>query len=125
MGNKLFGIDIAKIIDKNISKGVLPAVLTRLSDQEKAADAPLLAPPTKTPKEYGCRGFTDDFKIEQIDGIQIQEDDRKIVLIGDSIEGGIIPAKGDTIFIESTLFQVLSILERDPAAATYTIHVRR
>jgi len=126
MGNKLFGVDIAGIVHEHVSPGVLPAVL-RTYSSESPSGGTLLSAPEKTSSNNDCRGFVEMFEqdIDEVNGEKIQEDDRKIVLIGDSLPDDIIPKKNDEIDIEGLTFKVLSIADRDPAAATYTIHARR
>ena len=126
MGNKLFGVDIAGLVHEHISLGVLPAILRTYSTQP-AQGSTLLSPPNKEPTNNDCRGFVETFEqdIDEVNGEPVQEDDRMIVLIGDSLPAGIIPKKNDEIDIEGLTFKVLSIADRDPAAATYTLHARR
>ena len=130
MGNKLFGVDIAGLINTHVGPGVLAAVLRTFSSAP-ADGGTILSAPVLTPTNNDCRGFVETFEqdIEEVNGEAIQEDDRMIVLIGDSLPAGVIPAKGNEIDIQDVdsldkTFKVLSIVERDPAAATYTIHAR-
>ncbi len=128
MGNKLFGVNISKIIKDNIAPGVLKATLTRVSSEQDQEAGSLTGPSKTTPKVHKCRGFTENFSLRQIgteiNGVKIKSDDRKIILIGDTLPKGVVPQAGDKVFIESQTFKVLGMLARDPAAATYTIHAR-
>lgn len=122
MSIELFGIDIAGIVDDNISDGVLPATLTKVTDGTR--DSNNLAGglnPVETP--YSARGFIDSYTDDQINNTTILRNDRQITLIGNSIEGLQIPATGDIITIEGSAFDIINVT-RDPAAATYVCQAR-
>jgi hypothetical protein len=78
----------------------------------------------KTETAYSCRGFVDNYKDSQIDGTIIKKGDRKVILIGDSIEGGAVPDVNDKVTIEGRTFTIVEVPDRDPAAATFTCHGR-
>ena len=124
MGHDLFGVDIAGIVHDNISDGILSATLTQRIEREPD-ESNLTAPPASTYADHPCNGFTDGFTLEEVGQNDVLKDDRKITIIGDSLPAGIIPQKGDKIFIEDLSFDVLGIIDRDPAAATYLVHARR
>lgn len=54
-------------------------------------------------------------------GIAIK--DRKALLIAASLPAGTVPEQGDTLTAEGSPWEVLGV-KRDPAAATYELHVR-
>jgi|TARA_Y100000310_G_scaffold160698_2_gene160497 hypothetical protein len=118
VGNNLFGADIAGIVHRNISAGVLPAVLIR-QIQGPASDPTNLTKPLPTDEiHHPCNGFIDDYSDMARDGTAITDKDRKITLIGDSISGGVAPAVGDGIIIEDVTYNIMHV-KRDPAAAVY------
>jgi hypothetical protein len=123
MGNKLFGIDIAKLVHKNMSSMLLDAVLEKVVSGTRTSGS-LTSGKNKTETEYTCKGFTDSFEDRRIDGTVIKRGDRKVLLIGDSIQSGAVPEVNDKVTIESKTYRILSIMERDPAAATYVLHCR-
>lgn len=118
MGNKLFGVDIAKLVHQNISKGLLAATLTKITLGARTSGS-LTGGKAKTETAYTCRGFIEDYTDEQLEGSIVKKGDRKIILIGDSIESGAVPDVNDKITIESRTFQIVGPVKRDPAAATY------
>lgn len=118
MGNRLFGVDIAGIIDKAMSQGLLPATLTKVTLGART-DGSLTSGKAKTETNYTCRGFIDEYTDKQMDGTIIKSGDRKIVLIGDSIQGGAVPDVDDFITIEGRRFQIVGPVKRDPAKAAY------
>jgi len=127
MGNELFGVDIAGIIHDNVSEGVLPATLRRRVERGDTDD--LTAAPRSINYDHPCRGFTESLSVQDLRKVEALADDRKVTIIGGSLPLGIIPEKGDQLTIEDNgedvKFLVLSLLDRDPAAATYSLHVRR
>lgn len=120
MGNKLFGIDIAGIVHANVSPGLLKATLIRevSTNHETRANAA----PTKTYPEYPCRGIVTTFSMkDRKDNAEILATDAKIMIIGDSLRGGIEPEAEDSVRIEGKTYKVLQIIDRDPAKATFTL----
>lgn len=120
MGNKLFdnyGVDISKTIAKKLGKSLLPTILKTIT-----VDSPSPAnnfTPTETPVNYDCRGFVDSFPDEVIDGTRIETNDRKIVILGDTINSGnTAPKVNDKINIEGKDWVIVNI-KRDPDRATY------
>ena len=116
-GNRLFGVDIAGIVDKAISSGLLPATLHHTTPGTRTPGDPT-AGVNSTELPYACRGIADDYSDHSIDGTIILVGDRKILLIGNSIAGGIVPQQNDGITIEGVRYTIINI-KRDPAAATY------
>lgn len=124
MGNKLFGVDIAKIIKDEIGPGVLPATLIKVTPGTRSASDPT-AGTSPTQQSFSCRGFIDTQALRNIDGTLVEDGTKKIVLIGDTIDGGnTAPDTGDQITIEGTTYSIERV-NRDPAAATYTCIARK
>ena len=128
MSFDLFGIDIAAIIGENMTEDdLLSANLyqrTEGSGEEVDGEIDYTAPPGNSfSNAIPCHGFTESVTIKDTRE-QILSNDRKITIIGDSLPAGVVPTQGDKINIESTDFKILSLLERDPAGAVYTVHAR-
>lgn len=120
MGNKLFGIDIAKLVHQNISKGVLPATLHKVTPGTRTPGQ-LSGGTNPTPVDYPCRGFIDRKARRNQEGQLTQNGTETIVLIGNSISGGsVAPEINDRVTIEGALYTI-SALDRDPAGATFTL----
>ena len=122
-GNNLFGVDIAGLINQHVSVGVLDLTLRRFTNQPRGD---ILDAPISVPTNYSGKGFIEMFAndLDSVNGNQIQEGDRQIILIGNSIEGGAIPKRHDEVDIEGDTYKVLSLIDRDPDKATYTVHAR-
>jgi len=117
---KLFGVDIAKEVHKAAAKGLLPATLTKVTPGTRTPGA-LGGGTNPTTTTYAVRGFVEDFDTRMIDGTIITAKDRKVTILGHGLT--VEPAPQDKITIESKTYQVVHV-KRDPAAATYTLHVR-
>jgi len=119
MGNPLFGIDISGLIKQYIGPGVLDATLTKSTPGTRTAGQ-LTGGMNPTTAAYSCKGFIDKQARQDINGTLIADGKITIVLIGDTINGGATIAEaGDRITIESVAYMI-EVLDRDPAAATYT-----
>ena len=124
MGNTLFGVDIAGIIADAMGDGLLPVTITR---EINGARAPgnLTGGRAKTPARFECIGFWDDINPSSVPaGIEIEATDRRLVLIGDTVQPGGFPLRNDACTVEEetgplTLYCVQA-LSRDPAAAVYS-----
>jgi hypothetical protein len=132
MGNALFavdGIDVAALVAEHLGPRVLPAVLYKPgAPAVRDPNNPTAAPVPGAPVAHKARGFTEDFDPRSIDGTLIKVGDRKVILLGDTIEGGVVPEGGvnkDQVEIEGERWNVQLVLSRDPAAATYALQVRK
>jgi len=120
---KLFGIDIAKIVAKEIGPGLLDTSLIKITQGERD-----LANPSsgfaKSESTIKGKGIISDYRDDQIDGTLVKQGDRKVTLITNTFLGTPIPKSGDKILIESITYMIIGNIKRDPAAATYTCQVR-
>jgi hypothetical protein len=124
MGIELFGVDIAGILHDAMSDDFPEMILTKNTAGARTPGS-LTSGQGMTPASYSCNGFVDTYKEDEIDGTTVKKNDHKILIIGDSIEGGAVPEPGDTITAESIDFTIQEEgVERDPAAATYLCHCR-
>ncbi len=121
-GNKLFGADIAGEISKQTKGQLLPATLHSHTEGTYGADPTTGRNSTYT--DYACEGIADDYHERLVDGERIHLGDKKILLIGNSINGGAtVPKPGDHVTIEGVKYDVKTV-KRDPAAAAYTLQGR-
>lgn len=124
MGNTLFGVNISGLVNQNIGAGILDATLTVYVPTARTAGRPTkgLNPAGTT---YPCKGIIAQKARKDIDGTLVDDGTETILLIGDSINGGAtVPKLDDTITIEGKTYTI-KVIDRDPAAATYTCVVRR
>lgn len=118
MGNKLFGVDIAGIVARQIGPGLMPVQITRMiSGARDPAD--LTAGRARTPQTFAARGVWEDLPRTPPPGVTFELNDRIALLIGDTIEEGGVPQRNDAIQIEGLKLWVVQLIERDPAAAAY------
>lgn len=116
VGNKLFGVNISKLIKDSVGPGVLNATLTVVTPASRTA-GDLTDGTNPTTTDYDCKGFIDSKEKRRSSGTLVEDGDEVIVLIGDTI--GAVPKVGDRITIEGKTYTIKQ-LDRDPAAATYT-----
>lgn len=121
MGQDLFGIDIAGLVAEHIGDGVLPVLISRTpKTAERDPDDLTGGRLSGAPQTWECRGFFEDFTREPPPGIEVQLNDRKAVLIGDTIPAGVVIERNDALTIEGQTLYVVQLMSRDPAAAVFT-----
>lgn len=128
MGNPLFGVNISKLIKDNIGPGVLDAILLKSTPGTRTPGT-LTGGTNPTEVSYPCKGFIDTQRVRFVNGTQVRDGSKIIVLVGDTIDGGdptSAPVPGDRITIEGTTYAIPvdGQIDRDPAAAVYTCEVR-
>ncbi len=121
--NKLFGLDIAKIVADSIKSagGVLDATLISVTPGTGTDAEPNSFKPTTT--THSARGFIDDYRDSQVDGTIVRRGDRRVTLLGATISPPVAPKTNDRVTIEGFTFDVQKV-RRDPAGATYELQVR-
>lgn len=120
---KLFGVDISKELAKAMGPGLLPLKLVKTT-QGARDSAALTEGPRESVKTYPCKGIIDDFQLSQFDGDLVQYGDRKVLILGGTLPSGVVPSAKDFVEAEGKRSEVVRILARDPAAATYLCQVR-
>lgn len=130
MSNGLFevdGVDVPALVAEHLGPRVLPCVLWKPGAKDVRPANPTQAPAKAAAVPYTCRGFISDFSEGSIDGNIIKAGDRKVLLLGGTIEGGVEPEGGpdkDQVEVEGRRWNIHRVIARDPAAATYTLQVR-
>lgn len=121
MGNRLFGVDIAGIVDRSLSKGLLPVEITKTTGGDRTGGNLTGGRPQALETVKGVRGFWEDFTTERSrpPGVQLEADDRKAVLIGDTIPEGWVPRRNWAITIDGLTLYVAQPISVDPAKAVY------
>jgi len=122
---KLFGIDIAGIVNANISPGLLDAQLVRITKGTRTTGS-LSAGSNPTEQTVNCKGFISEYDDRRIDGTIVKAGDREVTLIGRSLSSSdsVVPNINDKIKIEGQTFKIVNPVKRDPAAATYICQAR-
>ena len=115
----LFGIDIAGIISGAMADGLHDVTVTRYTSGARDPDN-LTGGRTRTPATVeGIKGFWEDFTGTPPPGVTLELNDRKAVLLGDTIPAGGDPKRNDAITIEGQTLYAVKLLSRDPASAVF------
>lgn len=118
----IFGADISGQIARALGPLVFEQTLIKVTENRDQTD-PTNMIPIETP--FICRGFIDVYKDDQVDGTLVLSSDRKIVIIGDTIENNEKPEPGDKIIAEGKTYIIVpNGIKRDPAGATYECQSR-
>ncbi len=120
---KLFGIDIAAIVEKEIAPGLLDATLTKVTKTTRTSGN-LTGGKAASTTPFSCKGVITEFKNQYRAGTLVKAGDKKILIIRNTLPANVVPALGDVIKIEDVEYTVAAPVSRDPADATYTIQGR-
>jgi hypothetical protein len=122
MGNKLFGVDVSGLIKQYVGPGVLSVTITKVAAGTRTVGA-LAGGTNPTSTSYACKGFIDRQEVRWLKGTMAPAGTKRVVIIGDTVSGGAVaPALDDLVVVEGITYTVATI-DRDPAAATYTLVV--
>lgn len=124
MGNELFGVDIAGIIADATDGQLMDVVVTRYAEADEDPDDLTGGDAPEPTSVTGIQGFWEDFTGPPPPGVLVELNDRKAVLIGDTIPAGGQPLRRDAITIEGQTLYVWALLSRDPAAAVFIFHCK-
>lgn len=117
----LFGVDIAKAINDALGKHLVDLTLTSWTPGTRTSTARTSGTNPTSTTATG-KGIIEDYDSNQIDGTRVHVGDRKILILGKSIDP-LVPKPNDQITIEGSTYRVMRV-KRDPAAATYSCQVR-
>jgi hypothetical protein len=120
----LFGLNIAEIVNTSISEagGVLTCTLTKTTPGTRTPGS-LSAGTNPTTTAYTVKGFLEQGE-KRLSG-QLQTVTGTFVsILGWSVSSGtVVPEVNDTITIEGTVYELVELVSRDPAAALYVFRV--
>lgn len=116
----IFKANIAGRIKSALGPLVFDVTLIKVAAGTRTPGA-LTAGTNPTETSYTCKGFVDEYNLEQIDGQVVQQGDRKVSILGASVS--VVPAVGDKVVAESETRRILYV-RRDPAGALYECQVR-
>lgn len=129
MANKLFGINIAKIVS-GAMPGMFPGTLNSIVMGARTVGNPGGGTnPSSTP--YSFKGFASTFK-KAASSLVVDATHTVLILAGSMVDGAPAPKPDDTIVFAAgtdpelagkTCVIVEEGVERDPATATWTCHV--
>lgn len=118
----LFGIDIAAVVKDAFAGQLVSGTLTRVTPGTRTPGA-LTGGENPTTTAHTFDGVYEEFTASQIDGELVRVGDRKVIMIAGTISPAAVPDVGDQITLEGDVTRVVRV-SRDPAAASYTCHVR-
>lgn len=125
MGIRILGEDIAGEVARELGPLLLDCVLTRVTGttREPGNLAGGTQPTTTT---YPCQGFEAALEQRHLANTLVKATDVMVVLLGDTISGGgVVPRAGDRVQVAGGVTRaVVAIVDRDAAAATYSLAVR-
>lgn len=122
MANKLFGIDIQKVVADAMKGNLIDGVLIQNTSGSRTAGS-LTGGVAVSQTEFAFEGIIDDYNENLIDGTSILQGDRKILIVGGTVDSLVVPKVGDSISMEGLTYNIINI-KRDPAAATYSCQAR-
>ena len=118
---KLFGIDVAKLVDKNISKGLLPGVLIKYDVLVRTTGS--LSEGTRTSTRHTFKGIVSSLSSVRTTTI-IENATDMVTMITNSIKPSAAPEQGDEVEIGGSTYVILGDIVSDPADATFRCQVR-
>jgi hypothetical protein len=122
--SEMFGVDISGILADATDGQLFDVTVTRYVAGEREAGN-LTGGRAKVPQTVtGIQGFWEDFTGQPPPGIEVELNDRKACLIGDTIPVGGQPMKNDAIEIEGQTLFMVQLMSRDPASALYVYQCR-
>ncbi len=113
---------IAKLVLRGLKAAKLtkPATLIKVTAGTRT-DSSAGTKPTEA--SFAALGFVDSTSRVQVGGTLVETNDRVVALIGASIAGSQVPTTKDKVTIEGSTVRIVGV-ERDPAAAMYTLLTR-
>jgi hypothetical protein len=124
MGSELFGVDIAGLVADAMAGQLFPVTVTRYTAGNRAPGNLTGGQPQTPATVTGIDGFWEDFTGDPPPGVTVELNDRKAVLIGDTIPAGGQPVRNDAITIEGQTLYAVKLINRDPASAVYVYQCR-
>jgi len=124
MGVRIAGVDVAALVNANISPALaeIPVTLTKFTTGTRTATSASAGTNPTSQSATGV-GLMEDYGVNQIDGTLVQAGDRKVLVIAESLSPKLVPDTGDQIKIEGITLIVVRVT-RDPVGATYTCQAR-
>ena len=120
---KFLGVDIAKIIHKNLSPKVNDLTIV-VKGTPSRASGNLTGGTQASETTHTARGFSAKYKDSVIDGSRIRARDREFIIFVESINPPVEITIGSTVTENEVVYELMKA-EKDPAGATYTCQARR
>ena len=122
----LFGTDIRGIVADAINSagGVVPMTLNKISTPT-IDSGNVTGDDNPTPTPIACQGFLENANVRRINGTLVPIEGELLTIIGGTLPDGTAPESGDTATILGRTYEIVGIVEVDPAEATYEMEVLR
>lgn len=122
---KLFGVDIASILNKELAPGLLNGKLFSATAGERDPLDPTAGPQDAVLTEHSFKGIINTYTDKEIDDELILKEDRKILMVALSINPAIVPETGMRVQMsDNPGTWIIVRVTRDPASATYLCQAR-
>jgi len=114
------GEEISSIINEDFKDLLYDATLIQVTPGTRSSGS-LTGGTNPTSSSYSCKGYISEFNNTQLRQTLIQDGDRMVVILADSIS--VVPKPGDKITIQSDTYTIREGgVKRDPASAIYSLH---
>ena len=119
----LFGIDIAGIIASELASAgnLRPGSFTK-SVTASFDPANPTGPPVQTTTTHAFQGFV-ELGTKRISQERVVQNGNFLTIIGASVPNRVVPEVGDKATLDNFTYEMVELMERDPAAATYIFRV--
>lgn len=120
---KLFGIDIAKVINTEIANagGVLTGSLVKTTPGTRTPSDPT-AGTNPTTTTYSFKGFSEE-RERRREGQVGTTVYSVVTILGASLS--VVPEVNDTATVDGVTYQLVELLSRDPASAVYEFRAEK
>jgi hypothetical protein len=119
------GHNIAKIINDGLQAagGVFDATLIKVSVGTRTPGS-LTDGTNPTTVSHAAKGFIETRTERRLGGTLVAVGGKFVTLLGDSMPSGVEPAEGDRVTIEGSTYDVVEVVDRDPAGALFKLRVQ-
>ena len=122
---KLFGVNIAAILNKELAPGLLNGKMLSTTDGVRDPLDPTAGPQDAVTTAHNFKGIINTYTDNEIDNELILKEDRKVLMVALSISPAIVPVTGMRVQMEDNPGTWIIVrVTRDPASATYLCQAR-
>ena len=122
---KLFGVNIAAILNKELAPGLLNGKMLSTTDGVRDPLDPTAGPQDAVTTVHSFKGIINTYTDNEIDNELILKEDRKVLMVALSISPAIVPVTGMRVQMEDNPGTWIIVrVTRDPASATYLCQAR-
>jgi len=118
---KLFGVDIASVLNRELAPGLLDGTLYVDTGGVRDPLNPTAGAVGGSAEVHTFKGIINFYRDNEVDEELILHSDRKILIVAKSINPTVVPEKGMRVSMSDdprTSYQIVRV-NRDPASATY------